>query len=676
MDFKRYRFLKRLTWSLCTLGALASPTFAAQTPAPAAPQVSPCEDFFEYACGDWIKANPIPADQGRWGQFMLLRDRNISSLETILKSLASHADQATDAGDRQLGHFYRACMDEETVKARGLAPLQAEFDRIAKLKSKKELPALLGHLQTIGVYAPIALSAQPDLKDSGRMIAWLSQSGLGLPERDYYLKDDAASLELKAKYQAHIAEMFIALEPKAEGVRAQIAKVIVQMENLLAKASQSKVALREPSNMDHKMAIKQLTQSAPGFDWQSFFTAAGASRIENLNVESPDFVKEVAAMVKSVSLNDWKTYLQWHLLSTYAPLLDDSLVKKNFDFYGRTLAGIKELKPRYKRCIAMTDGDLGELLGQKYVDKHFAGDAKPRMVKMVENLERNFEALIQKLPWMGDATKRKATEKLHAIANKLGYPDKIRDYSAIKVLADDLAGNHLRAQQFAYQIDIAKIGKAVDKSEWGATAPTVNAFYNPQLNDITFPAGILQPPYFDLKGDSAANYGAIGAVIGHELTHGFDDEGRHFDATGNLNDWWAESDSAAFESRASCLVDQYSSYTAIDDTKVNGKLTLGENIADHGGVKLSYAAMKSALSEQERASIGGRTPAQRFFLGYARVWCENKTPQSAKLQAKTDPHSPGRFRVNGVLSNTPEFAEAFACKSGQAMVKKPVCTVW
>jgi len=507
------------------------------------------------------------------------------------------------------------------------------------------------------------------------MIAVTSQGGLGLPDRDYYLKTDAKSVELRRQYQAHVEAMFRLLG-ESPGEASRKAQDIIELETQLAGASLDRVARRDPSKLYHKMSLRELAALSPSFSWAPYFEGRGAPRFDSLNVQVPQFVRKVESLVASQSLDQWKAYLTWRLVRTAAPLLPEPFVQENFSFYGRILTGAKELRPRWKRCVVMADGDLGEALGQKYVERAFSPASRQRMLELVAALEKALERDIRGLDWMTPATKKRALEKLRAVGNKIGYPEKWRDYGKVRIVRGDALGNAMRASDFQAAFNLAKIGKAVNPKEWYMTPPTVNAYYSPLMNNINFPAGILQPPFFDNRIDNAVNLGGIGAVIGHELTHGFDDQGRKFAADGNLRDWWTEEDAKEFDKRAQCFIDQYAAYTAVGDLKLNGKLTLGENVADNGGLRIAFMALMDTLEGKPQPKIDGFTPQQRFFLGWSQIWCQNITEEAARLRALTDPHSPGRYRVNGVVSNMPEFRDAFGCQAGQPMVRERACKVW
>jgi putative endopeptidase len=636
--------------------------------------IDPCTDFYKFVCGKWLGANPIPADQASWGRFDELQERNRAILRGILEK-ASTPDPMRTPVMQKIGDYYASCMDEKAINAKGIAPLKPELDRIAALNGKAELGDEFAHLQRIGVNAVFHFSSDQDFKDATQVIAEADQGGLGLPERDYYFRDDAKSAELRKAYVAHVQKMFELLG-EAPAQAAGEANTVMQIETALAKASMDVVMRREPTNVYHKMSVEDLTKLAPAFAWNRYLKAIDAPPVQSLNVTVPDFFKGMQGLIEAQPLESWKTYLRWHVVHSAAHMLPQSFVDENFAFYGKTLTGAKELRPRWKRCVQYTDGDLGEALGQSYVDLTFGREGKERTLKMVQALEKALQQDIEQLPWMTDATRKQALIKLDKIANKIGYPDKWRDYSKLEIVRGDALGNSTRANIFEFNRQLAKIGKPVDRQEWDMTPPTVNAYYNPQLNDINFPAGILQPPFFDKRLDDALNFGGIGAVIGHELTHGFDDQGRQFDPAGNLRDWWTPQDAKAFEQRAGCFVNEYSGFTAVDDVHLNGKLTLGENTADNGGVRIALMALENEQRGNPAKAMDGFTPAQRLFLGYGQIWCENDTDEIVRLQAQTDPHSIARYRVNGVLTNMPEFQQAFGCKTGQPMVSQNACRVW
>jgi putative endopeptidase len=634
--------------------------------------VDPCADFFAYSCGSWLQNNPIPPDKTSWGIGGKLADQNRALLRKILEEAAAGGD-GRDPVKQKIGDYYSACMDEKAVETAGANPLRSDLERISRMRSKREMARVTAGMP--GLNVPFAFQSDQDYKNSSQVIAQVDQSGLGLPDRDYYLNTDAKSIELRQAYVAHVQKMFQLLGDSPEAAAGD-AQTVMRIETALAKGSLTQVERRDPKQLYHKMKRRELEGLSPSFRWKEYFSLAGQPGLQSLNVAAPEFFKTMDATLKKESLDSWKAYLRWHLVDANAPFLSTAFVDADFDFFGKTLTGAQQLEPRWKRCVNYVDNDLGEALGQAFVQRVFPPESKQRAQKLVKQIEEAMEQDIDGVSWMSPATKQQALEKLHALANKIGYPDKWRDYSALTITRDDYMGNVLRARVFEFNRQIAKIGKPVDRGEWDMTPPTVNAYYNPQINDINFPAGILQPPFFDPSADDAPNYGDTGATIGHELTHGFDDEGRQFDAQGNLRDWWTAEDGKQFDRRASCVSDQYSQYVAVDDIKVNGQLTMGENVADLGGMMLAYVAWKTETRGQKLESIDGFTPEQRFFIGYGQSWCSNTRDESKRMYATIDPHSPDKYRVNGVVSNSPEFQQAFQCKAGSAMVREKRCRVW
>jgi len=635
----------------------------------------PCKDFYQYACGTWMKNNPTPPDQSRWGRFSELEERNREVLHQILEA-AAKPDPGRDAIRQKIGDYYAACMDEKAIDAKGLTPLKPELDRIKNLAQKSQLAEEIAHLHRVGIQSLFEFGSGQDFKDSNSVIAQLDQGGLGLPDRDYYLKDDAKSKEIRAKYLAHVERMFV-LAGETPAKAKTYAQVVMRMETDLAKGSLDRVSRRDPEKVYHLLKKEDFEKGHAGFAWPAYFTGTKPPAFPTVNVSWPEFFKTVDGLIASASLDDWKTYLTWHTLHSQVPVLPNSFLNENFDFYGKTLTGAQEMRPRWKRCVDYTDSQLGEALGRIYVEQTFGAEGKARTLKMVDAIEKAMGQDLEKLPWMTATTKKEAVAKLHAITNKIGYPDKWRDYSSVIIKRDDHMGNGYRADEAEFQRQLDKIGKPVDRLEWVMTPPTVNAYYDPQMNNINFPAGILQPPFFDRTADDALNFGGIGMVIGHELTHGFDDEGRQFDPAGNLRDWWTSTDAKAFEERAACIADEYSNFSVAPGANVNGKLTLGENTADNGGVRIAMMALMNTLTKEQAAKrIDGFTPEQRFFLSFGQIWCSNDREEAQRLQVSVDPHSPARFRVNGVVQNSPEFQKAFSCKVGQPMVRQNACRVW
>ena len=636
--------------------------------------VDPCEDFYQYACGNWLKNNPIPPDQSSWGRFNELHEHNQMVLRDILEKHSADTPSRS-AVEQKIGDYYFSCMDEAAIEAKGIAPVKPYVDGIDFMKDKAELPTLLGGLHRAGANAFFAFSSQPDFKDSKVNIAAADQGGLSLPDRDYYFKTDAKSVELREKLEKHIAKTFeLYGEPPAKAAAG--AKTVIEIETALAKNSLDRTEQRDPEKIYHKMGVADLQKLSPAFSWNHYLTAVQPPSFDNLNVGEPDFVKGMNAIIASHSLDDIKTYLRWQTLRSASPVLPKAFVEEDFDFYGKTLRGAKELRPRWKRCVQYTDNDLGEALGQAYVAVAFPPEAKARTLQMVHELEAALKQDIADLSWMTPDTKKQALEKLARIDNKIGYPNQGRDYSAVNIVRGDAMGNSVRANQFEFNRQLKKVGTSVDRNEWEMTPPTVNAYYNPLENNVNFPAGILQPPFYDQKADDAVNFGGIGAVIGHELTHGFDDEGSQFDADGNLKNWWTPQDKEQFDKLEQCFVNEYDSFVVVDDVHLKGKLTLGENTADNGGIRIAHLALLDVLGTTPTKEIDGYTPDQRFFLSFAQIWCQNQTPEVARLQALTNEHSTGRFRVNGVVSNSADFAKAFSCKPGSAMIRKPACRVW
>ena len=650
--------------------------------------VDPCVDFFRYSCGGWLARNPIPADQAAWGRGSELRQRNLAIEREVLEK-ASVPDPKRSAVDQKIGDYYGACMDEKAANAAGTAPLKPELARIAAIKSKNELAVELAHLHGVtyalvnSIYgttgpAVFAFTSSQDLTDASLVVAAADQGGLVMPDRDYYLKDDAKSLEIQKQYVAHVEKMFELLGEPAPQAEAD-AKTVMGIETALAKVSMDKVSRRDPAKLNNPMPLDQLAALSPSFDWRAYTKAIAMPASHHILVMQPNFFRGMDALIKSVPLQDWKTYLKWHLLHAAAPALSDAIVTEDFNFNQKVLFGRQQELPRWKRCVAYVDRDLGEALGRAYVDRTFGVEGKQRTTKLVNALEKALGQDIEQLEWMSPATKKEALTKLHAIEDKIGYPARWRDYSTLEIVRGDAAGNALRAAQFEWARELAKIGKPVDRVEWIMTPMTVDAYYDPQLNTINFPAGILQPPFFDKRMDDAVNYGAIGSVIGHELTHGFDDQGRQFDAQGNLRDWWTPEDANAFTQRADCLVEQYDSYVPVDDVHLNGKLTLGENTADNGGLRIALMALLNTMAEEKHTPDGridGFTPEQRVFLGFGQGWCAQLRPEMLRTMALTNEHSTPVFRVNGVVSNMPEFRKAFGCKAGRPMVRANACRVW
>jgi putative endopeptidase len=638
--------------------------------------IDPCVDFYQFACAKWIKNNPIPKDYTDWVSFSEVQEHNYAVLRSILEKASVNDPQRTPVRQK-IGDFYAACMDEKTVNKLGYKPLQPELDRIAGVKDKTQMMEVMAHEALVGPNPIFGFSSGADFHNADMTIASIDQAGLSLPDRDYYLKDDPDMVTVRKGFVDHMAKMFTMIGQSPEQA-AKSAATVMKIETELARASMDRTLRRDPKNLDHKMAVADISAQAPNFHLERYFAAARTPAFQDLNVVNPDFFKQINSLIETTPLADWKTYMTWQMLNVSAAWLADEFVQEDFKFQ-QALTGQQQIQARWKRCINATDSSLGEALGQPYVDETFGTDGKQRMLKMVDALESALNHDISELPWMTAATKKEALIKLQAIRNKIGYPDKFRDYSNLTIVRGDLLANLSHAIEFESNRQLQKIGKPVDRAEWGMTPPTVNAYYSGDKNEIVFPAGILQPPFFDRSMDDPINFGAIGLVIGHELTHGFDDEGRKFDPKGNLRDWWTEEDGKEFDKRAGCVADEYSSFVSVDDIHLNGKLTLGENTADNGGARIALMAMHDYMAQSQQdpnKKIDGYTPDQRYFLGFSRVWCENITPELLRLGARTDPHSPGRWRVNGVVRNMPEFQKAFSCKSGQPMAPANACRVW
>ena len=685
---KRFAVLSSLFCLLLVSSAVAQTPSVAPAPSPVLPytpsldlsamdrSADPCVDLYQYSCGGWKQHNPIPPDQTSWSVYGKLYEDNLNFLRGILDEAAAAAER--DAVTQKIGDFYAACMDESAVEKRGLAAVQTELDAIAQLKFVPDLSPLVARLQlTFGRSILFGNGSTQDPDDSEQQIADLDQGGLGLPDRDYYTKDDAKSKEIREHYLEHVQQVF-ELMGDDSSTAGDHAATVMRMETALAKASWTRVERRNPYNLKHKMKMADLAGLAPNFDWPSYYLALQYPKFETLNVEAPEFFKQVNSELAGEPVENWKTYLRFHVVDSSSPYLSTEFVQENFAFYRQYLRGAKAMQPRWKRCVQYTDFNLGEALGQVYVRKVFSPALKASTLDMVRRIEDAMGQRIRQLDWMSPETKAQALTKLHSIRNKIGYPDQWRDYSPVKIARDDFDGDVQRALEFERRRDINKVGQPVDHGEWGMSPPTVNAYFNPQMNDINFPAGVLQPPLYDAKMDDAPNYGDTGGTIGHELTHGFDDQGSQFDAKGNLKNWWTKDDRDKFDGRTQCVEDQYAQYIVVDDIHINSKLTLGEDVADLGGEILAYMAWKVASKDQHLQSIDGLTPEQRFFVGFAQWACANERPEELRMRAITDPHSPAQYRVNGVVVNMREFPAAFSCKAGQPLVKpmEKVCKVW
>jgi putative endopeptidase len=672
---------------LCALAAAQSKNEAPAQQKPLPPglderfldtSADPCANFFQYACGNFTKYYPIPNDRSSYGGFEMIIEHNEYVLHTMLESVAASGADRTP-NQQKTGDYYAACMDTSAIDQKGLKPFQVELDRITALKDKRELTPLLAHYQLMNVNAFLGLGEQQDFKDAAQQIAVTDQGGLGLPERDYYFRTGEAAEKTRKQYVQHITNTMKLLgESDSEAERD--ARSIFQLETALAKASMDITSRREPKNVYHLMEVADLQKMTPGLNWASLLSESRFPSVKQINVTNPDFFKALNTLLDSTDLKTIKAYLRWQLIASADSIaLPKALDEEAFDFRGRKLRGQPEQQARWKRCVQATDGALGEALGQVYVTQEFPPSSKAATLQMVHDIENAMDQDIDTLDWMSPETKARAKIKLKAIADKIGYPDHWRDYSKLIVERDDLYSNTQRAAIFENLRQIDKIGKPVDRGEWDMTPPTVNADYNPSMNDINFPAGILQSPFYNPNATDAENYGHIGGIVGHELTHGFDDQGRQFDGKGNLSDWWTAEDAKKFEEKADCTVKEYGNFVAVDDAKVNGKLTLGENTADNGGLRLAFIAF---LADAKRKNIDlnqkqdGFTPIQQFFLGHGQNWCGSTRPEQLRLQVQTDPHSPLEFRANGVVQNMPEFGKAFGCKVGQPMMPPNVCRVW
>ena len=661
---------------------LVRPGLAQPAPAPsAAPasialtwldrSVDACSDFYQFAWGAWRAANPIPADRQRWGQFTALEEENFTILRKILESPAPAGDPAR----RKAADFYAACMDEQTIEAKGTTPLAAELARIDAVKQSSDLPQVVAHLHGMGAPAFFRFGAQIDRRDATRQNANVDQGGLGMPDRDYYLKTDPRSAGIRQKYQAHVQKTLAMLPGGAAGAATDAAAVL-EIERAMAAAELDRTARRDPAAVDHMMSRADWQALTPSFDWTAYLAAAGAPAFAVINVAVPAYFRALNTLLMSTPVDGLKAYLRWQLANNSAEALPRAFETARFQFFSGVLGGQEQQLPRWQRCVTATDARLGEALGKAFIDDAFGAAARKDTLAMVRGIEAAMKKDIDEAAWMSEETKRAAHAKLAAVVDRIGYPDKWKDYSSVRIDRTDALGNRQRTLAFERQRTVRKIGQPVDRTEWTMTPPTVNAYYSADRNNINFPAGILQPPFYREGRDAAVNYGGIGAVVGHELTHGFDDHGRKFDGKGNLHNWWTEVDGKSYESRVSCIADQYSQYVVAGDTHINGRLTLGENTADNGGLRLALMAYLAGPGATAAPIVDGFTPEQRFFLGFGQIWCENRRPEFERQRALTDSHSSGRYRVNGTVSNMPEFAKAFSCKADAPMVRQNACRVW
>jgi putative endopeptidase len=690
------RFLRGPVWTVVSIALLACISIrisragqSAATPRPSGPEshgvdlssldktCKPCEDFFRYANGAWLTGNPIPAAYPSWGRFSELAERNREHLHQILEQAAANPKATEGSTEQKIGDFYASCMDEKQVNETGVSPLATEFRLIGGMRTATQLQPEIARLQRMGVGAPFQFGSTQDDKNSAQVIGGADQGGLGLPDRDYYTKPDDESKKIRDQYEQHIAKM-LALAGDNDNFAAAEAKAILDLETKLANASMTRVDRRDPEKTYHRMGRAELKALTPDWSWEDYFQEIGYPNIDAVDVSAPNFFQTMDRELKETRLETWSAYLRWHLLNTMAPYLSDAFVNEDFNFKGRVLQGTTELLPRWKRCVSATDRQLGEALGQIYVQKYFPPAAKARALDMVNHLTEALRDDLQTLPWMGPVTRQQALEKLAKFMRKIGYPEKWRDYTAYEVDRGPYVLNQIRGAQFEFKRDLNKIGKPVDRTEWEMTPPTVNAYYNSRMNEIVFPAGILQPPFFDPKADDASNYGGIGAVIGHEMTHGFDDSGRKFDAQGNLRDWWTPEDAKNFNERAACVEKQFDSYIVQGNVHENGKLVLGESIADLGGLAIAHRALLKAEQGKKPAPIGGLTPEQRFFIAYAQIWAANDRLEFERLMVTTNSHPLARFRAIAAPSNLPEFAKAFDCKEGDPMLRPASmrCQIW
>jgi putative endopeptidase len=637
---------------------------------------SACQDFNRFANGGWMAKNTIPAAYSRWGRFELLEEGNSNVLRGLLDDLAKKSNHAPGTNAQKVADFYASCMDETKIESEGINPLMGELKRIDQISDVASLQDAIARFHAHRIPAVFGFGAAQDYKDSKTVIAQAVQGGLGLPDRDYYTNDDEKSKQTRDEYAKHVARTFVLMGDDADRAASE-AQTVMKIETRLAENSKTRVERRKPEANYHPMIKSELIEMTPHFDWGRYFRVVGLPEVGKVNVGQPEFFKAADKLLTEIPVDDWKTYLRWHLVNAASPTLSSKFVEENFNFNGKFLQGTQEILPRWKRCVASTDRALGEALGQLYVEKTFTPKAREQAQTMVKNLVEALRADLQTLDWMSAETRARAIAKLDAFVRKIGFPDKWRSYEALQVSRGPFYNNAVSAGEFDFKRNVGKIGRPVDRNEWGMSPPTVNAYYNPSINEIVFPAGILQPPFYDPNADDAFNYGGIGAVIGHEMTHGFDDQGAKFDADGNLVMWWTPDDFKKFTDRTNCVVKQFSGYEVEPGLFQKGELVVGESVADLGGLTVALAAYHKSLEGKPRPkNINGFTPEQRFFLGWAQVWAQNIRPEAARLRNQTDPHPLGRFRVNGPLSNMQAFAQAFGCKPGDAMVRAERCQIW
>jgi predicted metalloendopeptidase len=682
--------VKRYLLSTLTLSLMAAFATAADNVPPASASASSGidtqfidqnvrvqDDFFSHLNGKWLKTAEIPSDRSSWGTFMKLREDTTPQLRGIIEANQKDPNKKAGSDKQKIADLYTSFMDEKKLETLGYKPLSGELQRIRTLKDKKGIPSLVAHLSQIGVATPYGIGVAQDAKESTKYATYIRQGGLGMPDRDYYLKlDDKKMAEMRAAYEKHVANILALAGDKDAAAKA---KAIVAFETQLAQAQWTKVELRDPNKSYNKMSVAELGQLTPGYDWKAALAAAGVgNKVDYVIVGQPSYLSGLNQVLDNTDLGTIKAYFQWQLLREYAPYLSQAFVDENFDFYGKTLTGTAENRPRWKIGVSTVEGALGEALGREYVAQYFPAERKARMEELVKNLLAAYKASIDNLDWMSPETKKEAQAKLATFNPKIGYPNKWRDYSKLAIKKDDLVGNVMRASTFAYNRNINKLGKPIDREEWGMTPQTVNAYYNSRMNEIVFPAAILQPPFFNMEADDAVNYGGIGAVIGHEIGHGFDDKGSQSDGQGNLRNWWTAEDQARFKAKTDALVAQYDAFEPIPGYHVNGALTLGENIGDNSGLSIAYKAYKISLHGKQAPVIDGLTGDQRFFMGWGQVWRSKMREQQQIQQVKTDPHSPGQFRANGTLRNQAAFYEAFGVKEGDKMYLKPEdrVTIW